>query len=214
MSAANEKFIFGLMGSGKTEHLVCKRDEIDQSSTHSILIVPSVCKARKLSSDQKENFLYSRSGKNTRIDLWVETGLDLFSEILALVGSWQNVGFIFVDEVQFLSIDQVDQILKFARDPFNQNIVLYGLKNNYLAQTFEASDFLVEKLGIERCFEVARPICSCGRAFAECDALCRHDGNLVSAKFVHVCTNCVMNKSREIVDAVSVYSNLMIFKTD
>lgn len=203
------RFFYGLMGSGKTEHLINKREGIDKNfgKKASLLIVPSKCLSRKFKNDQEDNFLYSRSGKSSRIDLVLSDESDALKEISARVE--KETKFLFVDETQFFNLVQLNRILeKFSQSPFNLAIFFFGLENDFRASQFDAAVWLFDKIGFENCVEMTRPTCNCGFAPADCDALCKQFSDLVSAKFVHVCRNCVLSKKYDIVDAEEVFYNI------
>ena len=67
--------------------------------------------------------------------------------------------YIFCDEAQFLTVEQVEQLARLV-DDLNINVVCYGLKNDFQGHLFEASKRLIE-LSDE--IEEIKHYCQCGK---------------------------------------------------
>ncbi|MBB6523134.1 thymidine kinase [Pseudoteredinibacter isoporae] len=106
---------------------------------------------------------YGRGKVTSRIGLHADAHLfqaetDLFSAIEALhTASPMNC--VFIDEAQFLSKAQVKQLCKVV-DELNIPVLAYGLRTDFLAETFAGSHYLLA--WADKLVEL-KTICHCGR---------------------------------------------------
>lgn len=84
-----------------------------------------------------------------------------------------NVKWLFVDEAQFLTSIQVEQ-LAYIVDEFNINVVCYGLRTDYQTHLFEGSKRLFE---LADSFEEMPSYCKCGNK-TSVNARLNNDGNI------------------------------------
>lgn len=83
---------------------------------------------------------------------------DLYAEIASLIGE-KKIGCVFVDEAQFMTGEQVDQLARIV-DELNTPVICFGLRTNFQGRLFPGS---------ERLFALAdeirelKTICYCGR---------------------------------------------------
>ncbi len=71
-----------------------------------------------------------------------------------------EVSVIIIDEAQFLSAEQINDIKNVINFDLNIPVICYGLKNNFQSHLFEGSKRLLE---IADRFEEIKSICWCGR---------------------------------------------------
>lgn len=83
---------------------------------------------------------------------------DLFEQISAL-GAKQKVDCVLIDEAQFLSKAQVKQLLGVV-DDLNVPVLAYGLRTDFLGETFEGSHYLLA--WSDKIIEL-KTVCHCGR---------------------------------------------------
>lgn len=145
-------FRYGAMNSGKSTHLMQVAHNYEERGMRVILIKPST---DKKGGDK----LVSRLGVERKVDILCEKKMDIYEEIK----KWQEVKFkidcILVDEVQFMTKEQVDQLFKIAV-VLDIPVICYGLRTDFMMEGFEGSTRL---LLLAHSIEEMKTICKCGR---------------------------------------------------
>ena len=145
-------FRYGAMNSGKSTHLMQVAHNYEERGMRVILIKPST---DKKGGDK----LVSRLGVERKVDILCEKKMDIYEEIKR----WQEVKFkidcILVDEVQFMTKEQVDQLFKIAV-VLDIPVICYGLRTDFMMEGFEGSTRL---LLLAHSIEEMKTICKCGR---------------------------------------------------
>lgn len=145
-------FRYGAMNSGKSTHLMQVAYNYEERGMKVILIKPST---DKKGGDK----LVSRLGVERKVDILCEKKMDIYEEIK----KWQEVKFkidcILVDEVQFMTKEQVDQLFKIAV-VLDIPVICYGLRTDFMMEGFEGSTRL---LLLAHSIEEMKTICKCGR---------------------------------------------------
>ena len=145
-------FRYGAMNSGKSTHLMQVAHNYEERGMRVILIKPST---DKKGGDK----LVSRLGVERKVDILCEKKMDSYEEIK----KWQEVKFkidcILVDEVQFMTKEQVDQLFKIAV-VLDIPVICYGLRTDFMMEGFEGSTRL---LLLAHSIEEMKTICKCGR---------------------------------------------------
>jgi thymidine kinase len=102
----------------------------------------------------------SRIGLESAAHLFTpETNMQLVVEALLAKG---KIDCLFIDEAQFLTKLQVQQII-YVVDNLNIPVLAYGLRTDFLAETFEGSRYLLA--WADKLIEL-KTICHCGREAA------------------------------------------------
>ena len=145
-------FRYGAMNSGKSTHLMQVAHNYEERGMKVILIKPAT---DKKGGDK----LVSRLGVERKVDILCEKKMDIYEEIK----KWQEVKFkvncILVDEVQFMTKEQVDQLFKIAV-VLDIPVICYGLRTDFMMEGFEGSTRL---LLLAHSIEEMKTICKCGR---------------------------------------------------
>ena len=145
-------FRYGAMNSGKSTHLMQVAHNYEERGMRVILIKPSTYK-------KGWDKLVSRLGVERKVDILCEKKMDIYEEIK----KWQEVKFkidcILVDEVQFMTKEQVDQLFKIAV-VLDIPVICYGLRTDFMMEGFEGSTRL---LLLAHSIEEMKTICKCGR---------------------------------------------------
>ena len=145
-------FRYGAMNSGKSTHLMQVAHNYEERGMRVILIKPST---DKKGGDK----LVSILGVERKVDILCEKKMDIYEEIK----KWQEVKFkidcILVDEVQFMTKEQVDQLFKIAV-VLDIPVICYGLRTDFMMEGFEGSTRL---LLLAHSIEEMKTICKCGR---------------------------------------------------
>lgn len=99
----------------------------------------------------------SRIGLEAQANLFT-TETDLLAETWTLLKSGR-IDCIFIDEAQFLSKQQVRQLIDVV-DELDIPVLAYGLRTDFLGETFEGSHYLLA--WADKLFEL-KTVCHCGR---------------------------------------------------
>lgn len=148
---------YGTMSSGKSGILLMQAHQFEESG------IPFLCMKSAIDTRDGEDVIVSRIGiKRECITVGVED--DLYALMTSLIGDFTLQGlskpcWILVDEAQFLSAKQVEQ-LGLVVDRLNINVMCYGLRTDFLSRMFEGSKRLME-LADE--IDEIKTSCSCGR---------------------------------------------------
>jgi thymidine kinase len=196
------------MGSAKTALLLTTAYNFEERGMQYLCMKPII------DNREKENVIRSRIGIE-RECTWIypdtdiyELAKNLFDETLA-VKDW-----ILIDEAQFLSAQQVDQLARIV-DDYGSNVICYGLRTDFQSHLFEGSRRLFE---IADTIDEIKSTCTCGRktiinARIDKDGMIVTDGNQVEIggddKYVALCRNCWRNRRIE-----SAQRNALKFKSE
>lgn len=189
-------FRYGTMGSAKTALLLTQAYNFEERGMEFICMKPIV------DTREKEDVIKSRIGIK-RECLWIYQDTDIYElvkniyEETLVVKDW-----ILIDEAQFLSQEQVDQLARIV-DDYGCNVVCYGLRTDFQSKMFEGSRRLFE---IADTIDEIKSTCSCGRktiinARIDADGSVITDGNQVMIggddKYIAMCRRCWRNKRLE-----------------
>lgn len=146
-------FKYGVMGSSKTaEALMCRFNYV-QKGFNVLLLKPDI--DTRFESENDTPKVISRIGisaecvkfdKNTDLNI-LHTKENLKSK----------VDIIIVDECQFMTTKQVEQLRQIA---YTTNVLCYGLLTNFKTELFEGSKRLVE---LADSLQEVKSVCTCGR---------------------------------------------------
>jgi thymidine kinase len=121
-------FRYGVMGSSKTMTLLMAAHNYDEQGKHVTLMKPSVDSRFGL------NTITSRTGFERRVDVILQPDDDVDINL-------SGTDCVMVDEAQFLTHDQVDQLRCIANCI---PVVCFGLRTDYQCRLFEGSQRLME----------------------------------------------------------------------
>ena len=140
-------FKYGAMGSAKTAQALITKYNYEENGMNVWLIKPAADKR------DGETVLRSRVGLESKAE-----ALGPEADVAELLLHRGKVDVIIVDECQFMTAEQIDQ-LRAIVDVYDIPVLCYGLRTDFLSTLFEGS---------RRLFEVAdtiteiRAICDCG----------------------------------------------------
>ena len=189
-------FRYGTMGSAKTALLLTQAYNFEERGMRYVCLKPFI------DNREKGNIIKSRIGIE-RECRWIYNDTDLyamacdfFEETMTLV-DW-----FLVDEAQFLTPAQVDQLARVV-DDFGCNVICYGLRTDFQSHLFEGSRRLFE---IADTIDEIKSTCNCGHKTiinARIDA----NGDFVEEgaqveiggddRYIAVCRKCWRNKRIE-----------------
>ncbi len=126
---ANLTFYYGTMAVGKTTKLLQDHYNYSKYLINLVLMKPKI--------DTKGNdTVVNRMGENIKVDVLISKNANLLSK--KYLHKYMYAEFILVDEAQFLSKEQVNQ-LWFIAHKYNISVICYGLKSNFKGDLFTGS---------------------------------------------------------------------------
>jgi thymidine kinase len=143
---AELKFKYGTMASGKSLHLLATAHQFKTNNIPYQLLKSSI-------DTRDSNVISSRIGIEEPCITIQPDDNNIIQHIKILDG----VKWILVDEAQFLTANQIDELALIV-DKFNINVICYGLRTDYLTHLFEGSKRLFE---IADSFEEIKSSCFC-----------------------------------------------------
>lgn len=125
-------YYYGTMNCGKTTKLIGNLEYLNDQY--------NVCLMKPL-SDREENYIYSRLGLRKKADFVIKPD----TKILSLADNLKenNTNFILVDEAQFLTEKQINQ-LKLITIEYKIPVICYGLKIDFKSNSFPGSKELLK----------------------------------------------------------------------
>lgn len=189
-------FKYGTMNSGKSIDLMRTAHNYEEVG-YSVLVL------KPLIDTKGEDKLDSRIGLQRKVDILI----DKEESILKLIKEKLNnsLACIFVDEAQFLSKKQIDELF-FLTKELDIPVICYGLRNNFKMEGFsgsirllEIAEELEELPTLCECKEIARYV---GRKvnnqFVEDGNLIEIDGENKNISYVPMCGKCYLKKVKKI----------------
>lgn len=143
-------FRYGAMNSGKTTHLMQVAYNYEERGMNVLILKPEVDK-------KGGEYITSRLGVDRKVDIIVSNDLNIFQNIQK-VSKDNKISCILVDEVQFFTSKQVDELFEVAV-LLDIPVICYGLRTDFKMDGFEGSTRL---LLIAHSIEEMKTICKCG----------------------------------------------------
>ncbi len=189
-------FRYGTMGSAKTAMLLTTAYNFEERK------MPYKCLKPVIDTRDQKNVIRSRIGIERECD-WIYHDTDLYLYAKQLFEEHNAiVEWFLVDEAQFLTSEQVDQLSRVV-DDFGCNVMCYGLRTDFKTKLFEGSRRLFE---IADSIDEIKSTCTCGHKTivnARIDA----NGDFVEEgaqveiggddRYIAVCRKCWRNKRIE-----------------
>lgn len=127
---ASLSYTYGMVMSGKTARLI---EEIAKEKQKNYLIMkPDIDFAHR------QNKIKSRNGTEVKANIIISNGMDLYNDIC-----YDNIHKVYIDESQFLTTRQVDQLKQLATMR-NIDVNCYGIRTDFKSHLFEGSKRLFE----------------------------------------------------------------------
>lgn len=183
-------FYHGPMGSGKSMQLLAKAYNFEERKIEHVLLKPST-------DTRNEGVIYSRAlgEKPCLLIKPDEAIIDLLNRNCNV----KDLKWILVDEAQFLTTEQVNQLSRIV-DCFDISVICYGIRTDSMTHLFEGSKRLFE---IADTIEEIKSSCSCGRknivnARIDKDGDIEIGGNQIEVggdeKYTAMCRKCFFDK--------------------
>ncbi|HZU92912.1 MAG TPA: thymidine kinase [Microbacterium sp.] len=158
-------FRYGAMNSGKSTSLLQAAYNYEERGQHVLLAKPAI-------DTKGASEISSRLGMTREVDFLVDADADaraLFAEHAA----GKDIACLLIDEAQFLTPAQVDDLFRIAVED-GIPVIAYGIRNDFLTHAFPGSARL---LAIAHSLEELKTICRCGRKAV-------FNGRVVGGRFV------------------------------
>ncbi|MBD5180883.1 MAG: thymidine kinase [Bacteroidales bacterium] len=190
-------FRYGTMGSAKTALLLTMAYNFEERK------MPYKCLKPVIDTRDAENVIRSRIGIERECD-WIYSDTDLYRYAKDLFEQkGVMVDWFLVDEAQFLTAEQVDQLSRVVND-FGCNVICFGLRTDFQTKLFEGSRRLFE---IADTIDEIKSTCSCGHktivnARIDSNGAIVVEGEQVEIggdeRYIAVCRKCWRNKRIEL----------------
>lgn len=170
-------FRYGAMNAGKTTIMLQTAYNYEERNQKVLLIKPSI--------DTKGNEkIVSRIGLDRKVDALISPDDSIFDKIGKCL-EWVNC--VLVDEAQFLSKNQVDE-LYYITKLYDIPVIAFGLRTNFKSIGFEGSIRLLE---LADALEEMPTICRCGKK-------ARFNARKVNGEFTSVGDNVVIDGTQNV----------------
>lgn len=202
--AAHLRFYYGSMSSGKTLKLLSTAYNLEENNIQIMVLKPS------LDTRDGEGIIRSRAGLERKC-IMIDRDVNLYKAIKAyknvLDAQFEKLRWVIVDEAQFLTKEQVDQLSDVV-DFLDVNVMCFGLRTDFQSNLFEGSKRLFE---IADDIEEIKATCSCGEKKTSINARFDDNGDIITEgtqveiggndKYKALCRRCWKNKIRDKINA-------------
>ncbi|HHT15709.1 MAG: thymidine kinase [Christensenellales bacterium] len=147
-------FYYGVMGSSKTAQLLMQRYNLQQLGLKVAVLKPAI------DTRAEHDIVYSRVGLQAKAEIVLQPDHSIKEQLnwLAIQRAHNDFQFVLVDEAQFLSAEQVQELADLSLD---LEIYCYGLRTDFRGQFFPGSAALFRLA--EDIQEVPGGLCWCGK---------------------------------------------------
>lgn len=184
------------MGSAKTALLLTTAYNFEERGMSYVCMKPVV------DTRENDNVIRSRIGIERRCQ-WIYHDTDLYSMAQEIFENTMTlIDWFLIDEAQFLTEEQVDQLARIV-DDYGSNVICYGLRTDFKSHLFEGSRRLFE---IADTIDEIKSTCTCGRKTI-INARIDQSGDFVEDgaqveiggddRYIAVCRKCWRNKRIE-----------------
>lgn len=186
-------FKYGAMGSSKTAQALITKYNYEENGLKVWLMKPSA------DTRDGQDILRSRIGLEARVEV-VPPQCDIYSRFRQTRKGCCDI--IIVDECQFLTPEQIDQLRAIVND-FDVPVICFGLRTDFQTKLFPGSRRLME---LADTFDEIKTICDCGNK-AIINARIDGDGHIVTTgaqvvlggndSYIAMCHRCYETGIRE-----------------
>ena len=135
------------MNSGKSDTLIKTAYNYEERGLKVVVIKPSI-------DTKGDNYVVARGGHRRAIDITAHPTLDIASEM----SKTPDIACVLVDEAQFLTSEQISQLLRVAKE-YEVSVICYGLRTDFRTNLFPGSARLLE---VADNIEKLPTMCFCG----------------------------------------------------
>lgn len=187
-------FKYASMNSGKSIDLIRTVYNYEENGFKVLVMKPRI--------DTKAGlFVQTRIGLERKVDVLIGNNDNILK---LLKGKLKDIKVIFIDEVQFLSKKQIDELFLISK-ALDIPIICYGLRSNFMMESFDGSRRLLEIADI---LEELQTLCSCGNIARyvgrKFNGVYQNEGTEVvidgadKYEYVPLCGKCYLKKVKNI----------------
>lgn len=186
-------FKYGAMGSSKTAQALITKYNYEENDLSVWLIKPSA------DTRDGQQVLRSRIGLEAMVEV-IPPDMDVYARFQE--SQWNHCDVIIVDECQFLTRQQIDQLRAIVND-FNVPVMCFGLRTDFQTRLFPGSLRLME---VADTIQEIKTICDCG-AKATVNARIDGNGHIITEgaqvvlggndSYIAMCHKCYVSGIRE-----------------
>ncbi len=170
-------FKYATMNSGKTLDLIRTIFNYEENNCRVLLLKPQI----DIKGDDK---VVTRVGLERKVDFLVSSDDCI---MILLSGQLEDIKCIFVDEAQFLTKRQIDELFVITK-VLNIPVICYGLRDNFKMCAFDGSLRLLE---IADTLEEFKTLCYCGETARYC-------GRMINGEYVMVGDDVVIDGTNDV----------------
>ncbi len=189
---ANFEFRYGPMNSGKSMAVLQMAYNYEENNKDIILI-------KSVTDTKGGDYLVSRIGPKRKVQIKLDKKENLLGD--KYLDMLIKKDAILVDEAQFLTKEQVEQLWVIAKE-YDVSVICFGLKTNFKSEFFEGAKRLFELCDK---FKELETICSCGTKARFNARMVNNkfikegeefviDGENKEVKYVPLCSKCYLEK--------------------
>lgn len=145
-------FKYGAMNSGKSTMLLQSAHNYEERGMRTVIIKPVI-------DTKGADSVVSRLGVSRKVDYLLAAEDSIQSVVNSDIEKNGNLHCIFVDECQFLTVSQAEELFWTAVS-MDIPVICYGLRTDFLTNGFAASSRLLE---LAHSIEELKTICRCGK---------------------------------------------------
>ena len=193
-------YYYGSMASAKTLRLLSTAYNFEEKGIQIMVLKPA------LDTRDGEGIIRSRAGLERKC-VMIDKEINLYKAIKAyrnvLASQLETLKWVIVDEAQFLTEEQVDQLSDVV-DFLDVNVMCFGLRTDFQSHLFPGSKRLFE---LADDIEEIKSSCECGERKTSINARFDEDGEIITEgsqveiggndKYRAICRKCWKNKIRD-----------------
>ena len=141
-------FFYGAMNSGKTTRILQCAYNYEEQGMKPVIMKPMI-------DTKGNNYIVSRIGAKRKVDFLIKAKENIYDII---VEKYTNADLIIVDEAQFLTEKQVNQLMDVVID-LDISIMCFGLRTDFMGNSFPGARRLLD---IAHELSEVKTICECG----------------------------------------------------
>ncbi|MBQ7903344.1 MAG: thymidine kinase [Oscillospiraceae bacterium] len=145
-------FKYGAMNSGKSTMLLQSAHNYEERGMRTVIIKPLI-------DTKGADSVVSRLGVSRKVDYLLAADDSIQSVVNSDIEKNGSLHCIFVDECQFLTVSQAEELFWTAVS-MDIPVICYGLRTDFLTNGFAASSRLLE---LAHSIEELKTICRCGK---------------------------------------------------
>lgn len=170
---AKLRFIYGAMGSSKSLRLLASAHDFDEKNIPILVFKPSI------DTRDGEGLVKTRAGLERKC-INIDSDVNIFKVVneynhIKMAKLEGELKWILVDECQFLTEEQIDQLSEVV-DTLGIEVICYGLRTDFKSKLFPSSKRLFE-LADE--VDEVKSLCDCGKR-ASINARFDSEGNIIT----------------------------------